>query len=85
MKNSRSKFDHYQVPVGLILCILLFYLGSISAHAQTASASGGSSDKIPRGTILPVVLRSAFSFDKAQAGQTLHGEIAARRSPGERR
>jgi hypothetical protein len=32
--------------------------------------------KMPAGTILPVVLRTSFSFDKCKAGQILHGKIA---------
>jgi hypothetical protein len=32
--------------------------------------------KVPSGTILPIVLRTSFSFDKCRPGQILRGEIA---------
>jgi hypothetical protein len=32
--------------------------------------------KIPPGTVLPVVLRTSFSFEDRKAGQILHGQIA---------
>jgi len=53
--------------------------GSSASARQTAANAGGPSvgtDRIPRGAILPVVLRSALCFDKARPGQVLHGEIA---------
>lgn len=48
------------------------------ARAQTEKgrAEAAATMKVPAGTILPVVLRSSFSFDKCKAGQTLHGKIA---------
>jgi hypothetical protein len=77
MKSSQLKFDRSQPSFGVILCALFFCLGSVSTRAQTAGSAGSaSSDRIPRGTILPVVLRSAFSFDKVKAGQVVHGDIA---------
>jgi hypothetical protein len=33
-------------------------------------------NKVPAGTILPVVLRTSFSFDKCKSGQFLRGRIA---------
>lgn len=45
-----------------------------ATRRQTAAASPTS--KIPAGTILPVVLDTALSFDKAKAGQVLNGNIA---------
>jgi hypothetical protein len=49
--------------------------------ARLIPASGTSSamaneSTIPSGTILPVVLRSSFSFDKSKPNQILHGKIA---------
>jgi hypothetical protein len=77
MQRPCWNFDRSQLPFGVILCALLLCLASISTHAQTESGEGSTgSAKIPRGTILPVVLRSGFTFDKAKAGQVLHGEIA---------
>ena len=35
-----------------------------------------TAEKIPSGTILPVVLRTTLSSDKCKAGQILHGKIA---------
>jgi hypothetical protein len=33
-------------------------------------------NKVPAGTILPVVLRTSFSFDNCKPGQILHGKVA---------
>lgn len=76
MQRSCWKFDRSQLPFGAILCALLFCPGPIATHAQTESSKGNSINKIPRGTILPVILRSGFSLETAKAGRLLHGEIA---------
>lgn len=44
-----------------------------NAPTPTASAPTG---KIPPGTILPVILRTSFSFQNSKAGEILHGQIA---------
>jgi len=75
MTNACWKFALFHVPVGAIFFVL-FLCGSISTDAQTDAGANGANEKIPRGTILPVVLRSAISFDKTKAGQVVHGEIA---------
>lgn len=46
---------------------------TVSSAAKTESID---SVKIPAGTILPVVLRSTFSFENSKAGQIVHGQIA---------
>lgn len=77
MKNSCWKLDRSEIPFGAMVCALLFCLVSIATSAQTAaSASSDAGLKIPGGTVLPVILRTGFSLDKAKAGQLLHGEIA---------
>jgi hypothetical protein len=77
MQRSCWKFDRAQIPLGTILCALLFCAGAIATPAHEESNEGGSSSgKIPGGTILPVILRSGFSLDKVKPGQLLHGEIA---------
>jgi hypothetical protein len=43
---------------------------------KTSSASAAAEHMIPVGTILPVVLRTAISFEKSQPGQVLQGKIA---------
>ena len=44
---------------------------------QTTNSAGTSQDnRIPAGTILPVVLRTSVSFDECKPGQLLHGQIA---------
>lgn len=47
-----------------------------AAQANTASTAVASSHEgtIPVGTILPVVLRTSFSFDKCKPGQVLRGK-----------
>lgn len=57
---------------------ILFSLTTAKAQAGTSgNAIGMSHDsKVPAGTILPVVLRTSFSFDKCKPGQVLRGEIA---------
>jgi hypothetical protein len=44
--------------------------------ASNAPSAMADESKVPSGTILPVVLRSSFSFDKCKPGQILHGKIA---------
>ncbi len=55
-------------------------LSSLSSMDQTQESTraknAGGEHMIPAGTILPVVLRSAISFEKCQPGQVLHGKIA---------
>lgn len=76
MQRSCWKFDRSHLPTGAVLCALLFCLSSITTRAQAKSSDSNSSDKIPRGTILPVILRSGFSLEKVKPGQLLRGEIA---------
>jgi hypothetical protein len=78
MKSSDWKLDQSRVSFGVVFCSLFFCLGSLATHAQTQASAGSTtaSEKIAPGTILPVILRTGFSFDKAKPGQILHGEIA---------
>ena len=43
---------------------------------KTSSANAAAEHMIPVGTILPVVLRTAISFERSQPGQVLQGKIA---------
>jgi hypothetical protein len=55
------------------------FLPLISSPTRSQSANTSAKvheDNIPPGTILPVVLRTSFSFDKCKPGQILHGKIA---------
>ena len=50
---------------------------SLATQAQTTNAARTSHEnKVPAGTILPVVLRTSFDFDKCKPGQILRGQIA---------
>ena len=70
------------VPARLGFAVLLFATFSLIAAlpipAQTPgdTAEATQENKPPGGTMLPVILRTSFSFDKCKAGQTLHGKIA---------
>jgi hypothetical protein len=55
------------------------YFSSNNSVKQTqAGSAAGTADenKVPTGTILPVVLRTTFSFEKCKPDQTLRGQIA---------
>ncbi|MGB7438276.1 MAG: hypothetical protein WBW49_22885, partial [Candidatus Acidiferrum sp.] len=59
----------------------VYLLGSMALYAQGAGALSGPAgntvkQKIPAGTILPIVLATRISFAKANAGQTVDGKIA---------
>jgi|SRR5271169_83951 len=47
-------------------------------QTQVSGSAAGTADenKVPTGTILPVVLRTTFSFENCKPGQTLRGKIA---------
>jgi hypothetical protein len=48
-----------------------------AAQPQTTNSAGTPyEDKIPIGTILPVVLRTSFEVDRCKPGELLHGQIA---------
>jgi len=48
-----------------------------AAQTQTTNSSGTPHEnKIPIGTILPVVLRTSFELDRCKPGELLHGQIA---------
>jgi len=49
---------------------------SLRAQTTTAAPAASTVNKIPAGTILPVVLRTTFSFDKCKSGEILQGRIA---------
>jgi hypothetical protein len=77
MHRACWKRHQPQLRFGVILCALLFCLGAVATQAQTDSSEDtNGSNKLPGGTILPVILRSGFVLDKVKAGQLLHGEIA---------
>ena len=56
----------------------LFYLtaSALNPAAATAPAVAPRAGSVPSGTILPVILRTSFSFENSKAGELLHGEIA---------
>jgi hypothetical protein len=82
MKNSTSPRKSARAEVAWItLAVCLFAWVRISAEttggqAQPGSASRTAADRIPFGTILPVVLDTSVSFEKCKTGQMLHGKIA---------
>jgi hypothetical protein len=48
-----------------------------AGQTQTANSAGTSHEnKIPAGTILPVVLRTSFELDRCKRGELLRGQIA---------
>jgi hypothetical protein len=53
----------------LLFLIPIFTQGKTPSHTTT-------NDQIPSGTILPIVLRTSFAFDKCKPGQILEGKIA---------
>ena len=50
--------------------------GSAVQIQITQSARTSQENKIPGGTILPVVLRTTFELDRSKQGELLHGQIA---------
>ncbi len=56
--------------------VFLFSASASGDQAQSASAGIPSADRIPSGTILPVVLDTSVSFEKCKAGQILRGKLA---------
>jgi hypothetical protein len=50
--------------------------GSVAQSQATNSVGTSQENKIPAGTILPVVLRTSVSFDKCKTGEILRGKIA---------
>jgi hypothetical protein len=51
-------------------------IGSAAQTQTTNSAGTPHENKIPIGTILPVVLRTCFELDRSKPGELLHGKIA---------
>jgi hypothetical protein len=65
----------------LITLLLLFGVLTVLGQKNSNSTAPSPENKtlavtIPAGTILPVVLRTAFSFDNCKPGLTLRGKIA---------
>ncbi len=50
--------------------------GSAAQIETTHSERTSQENKIPRGTILPVVLRTSFELDRCKPGELLRGQIA---------
>jgi hypothetical protein len=50
--------------------------GSAAQIETTHSERTSQENKIPRGTILPVVLRNSFELDRCKPGELLRGQIA---------
>ena len=55
---------------------LMGVLAIQAAQTSSKAVEASHQDRIPVGTILPVVLRSSLSFDKCMPGQILRGKIA---------
>ena len=51
-------------------------IGSAAQTQTTNRAGTPHENKIPIGTILPVVLRTSFELDRCKPGELLHGQIA---------
>jgi hypothetical protein len=75
--------DRFSWAIRLIAC--LFLLSAIALFAKTSTTPASSRQTqtaspahvtIPPGTILPVILRSTISAERAKQGQTVRGEIA---------
>ena len=56
--------------------VFLFSSFASGDQAQSVNTGTPSADRIPSGTILPVVLRTSVSFGKCKAGQILRGKLA---------
>lgn len=62
-------------------CVLLVFAlsparASARAHSAPAQTTASANSVIPEGTILPVILQTTISPDKAKQGQIIRGEIA---------
>ena len=55
---------------------LMGVLAIQAAQTSSKAVEASHQDRIPVGTILPVVLRTSLSFDKCMPGQILRGKIA---------
>ena len=76
-----AKATRLGVCFTLVILLLLFGVLPVLAQKNGGSAVRSPESKaqaatIPAGTILPVVLRTAFSFDNCKPGLTLTGKIA---------
>lgn len=76
-----AKATRLGVCFTLVTLLLLFGVLPVLAQKNGGSAVPSPESKaqaatIPAGTILPVVLRTAFSFDNCKPGLTLRGKIA---------
>ncbi len=56
--------------------VFLFSASASGDQAQSLNTGIPSADRIPSGTILPVVLGTSVSFEKCKAGQILRGKLA---------
>ena len=68
-----------QMSVVVFIAAVFSLTGALTIQAgQTSSSTVEPSHQntVPAGTILPVILRTSFSFDKCMPGQILHGKIA---------
>lgn len=78
MRGSLLRCRPLQLTAVVIIFGAFSLMATLPIQAQTSTSSVKTShqDKVPGGTILPVVLRSSFSFSKCAPGQILHGKIA---------
>lgn len=79
MRRTNVKRGPRQLAAVISIVAMFSLVEALTAQAaQTSSGTVGPShqNNVPAGTILPVILRTSFSFDKCMPGQILHGKIA---------
>ncbi len=92
MTHLALKLGPVHIGAGFVLSTTFLLAGAIPSCAQRINEYSGllqstgysanqmesrpTAEKIPSGTILPVVLRTTLSSDKCKAGQILRGKIA---------
>lgn len=80
MDRTSAKPWLLRLAGGVALFSGILLLGAIPCRLQSSqvqtNVQASAGDKIPAGTLLPVILRTPFSFNKCKAGEKLRGKIA---------
>lgn len=79
MRSTIGNRGPIQLAALSLIVAVIWLMGALTieaAQASTNTVGPTHQNNVPAGTILPVILRTSFSFDKCMPGQTLHGKIA---------
>jgi hypothetical protein len=76
VRTSFALLDALLVTGVIAFCAVSLAEGANQTSSQQDATANAKGKRIPAGTILPVVLRTAVSFEKCKAGQMLESRIA---------